>query len=50
MISSNKLYEANIIDELDEDINSNGGRSPNKKSSKKDFLGWMHQFNENSSK
>lgn len=42
MISSNRLYEANILDELDDDLASGGRGSPTKKSSKKDFLGWMH--------
>ena len=39
MISTNKLYDVDIIDELEEE---DGKKSPGKKSSKKDFLGWIH--------
>ena len=47
MISTNKLYDIDIIDEIEE---IDGRRSPGKKSSKRDFIGWIHQFNENKSK
>ena len=41
MISSNKLYDTNIMDEYEEE-GSDGKKSPNKKSSKKEFLGWIN--------
>ena len=40
MISTNKLYDVDIIDELEEEYD--GRKSPGKKSSKKDFIGWIH--------
>ena len=48
MISTNKLYDVDIIDEIEEEYD--GRKSPGKKSSKKDFLGWIHQFNERGNK
>ena len=49
MISTNKLYDVDIIDDMD-DESDNGKKSPGKKSSKKDFAGWIHQFNDNKGK